>query len=91
MLGKETQRAGVQTLRVFEEIKKDEGFDLEPRLGMVLVAKYFSTLTNTSRAGNISDQCYLIYAIREAVPRRVKKNIAKWASDTFNNITKFAR
>ena len=72
MSEKETQQNGVQLSRVFEEINKDEGFDLEPRLGMVQVAKYFITRTNISRAGNISDQCYQIYAFREATPRRDK-------------------
>lgn len=48
MSEKETQQNGVQLSRVFEEINKDEGFDLELRLGMVQAAKYFSTQTNMS-------------------------------------------
>ena len=74
MSGKGTRQGGVQTYRVSEEIKKDERFDLEPRLGMVVVAKYFSTQKDISRAGSISDQCYKIYAVREAVPRRVNNS-----------------
>jgi hypothetical protein len=74
MSEKGTQRYGMQIQRVLEEINKDEGFDLEPRLGIVLVAKYFSIQTNISQAGNISDQCYQIYATRDTVPCRVNKS-----------------
>lgn len=39
MLEKETQERKTYSMRVFEEIKKDEGFDLEPRPGMLVISR----------------------------------------------------
>jgi hypothetical protein len=46
MLEKETQERRTDSMRVFEEIKKDEGFDLEPRPGMPLVGRRLNVLTS---------------------------------------------
>ena len=46
MLEKETQERRTDSMRVFEEIKKDEGFDLEPRPGMSLVDRRLNVLTS---------------------------------------------
>lgn len=46
MSEKEVQQKRMITKRTFEEIKKDEGLSLEPRLGASLVGEYFSIQTN---------------------------------------------